>query len=242
MVIPGGKTLARIDYRFSGKQANIVRLEFNPAYLGLDGLKDLHAHLSNIVPDGWRRFSADARISRLDVAVDLPGVRISKLKIVPPKAVVSQTWHNAQGKLETYQWGKPKGSHIQVYNKTAQLKSKGEPVEGPQVTRIERRLKQLGKAPTQLGELPNPFAGLVLTEAIPPAPEGGPAYVWPLFCDSVSVRGLHAALQLLPEHKRAAFKKQFAACKPDWWNPAALWAAWPAYLDNLRIADPKAWT
>ena len=63
MVIPGGKTLARIDYRFSGKQANIVRLEFNPAYLGLDGLKDLHAHLSNIVPDGWRRFSADARIS-----------------------------------------------------------------------------------------------------------------------------------------------------------------------------------
>ena len=175
--------------------------------------------------------------------MDLVGVRITKLKIVPPKAVVSQTWSSSKGKLLTYQWGKPTGSYTQIYNKTEEMKSRGKEVSGPQITRFERRLRQPPcKMLTKLAELDNPFANFVLTDTMPEAPDDGPAYVWPLFCDSVSVRGLHAALQLLPEHKRPMYKKQFASAAPSWWNPDAIWAQWPAVIQEMKIGDPQAWT
>jgi hypothetical protein len=117
----------------------------------------------------------------------------------------------------------------------------GEEVSGPQITRFERRLKQSCKNLTELVTLENPFAGFVLTTTMPAAPDEGPAYVWPLFCNSVSVRGLHAALQLLPEAKRPIYKKQFADYAPNWWSPDGIWAQWPAVLAESNIADPAAW-
>ena len=231
--------------RRTGTGQNIarrIRLEFNPSKLGFDGLKDLHGILATMMDGGWQLFVNHGRISRLDVAVDLVGARMTKLMIVPPKAVVSQTWSSSKGKILTYQWGKVKGSYTQIYNKTAELAARVYPFR-PQVTRFERRLRQPAcKWLTKLAGLENPFAGFVLTTTMPEAPDDGPAYVWPLFCDSVSVRGLHAALQLLPEHKRPVYKKQFANAAPDWWNPDAIWAQWPALVEQSKIGDPKAWT
>lgn len=113
----------------------------------------------------------------------------------------------------------------------------------PPVTRFERRLKQPAcKTLTKLVELENPFSGFVLTNAMPQAPEGGQDRVWPLFCDSVSVRGLHAALQLVSEGRRPVYKKRFANAAPNWWNPDAIWAQWPALVQQSKIGDPKAWT
>jgi hypothetical protein len=90
-----------------------------------------------------------------------------------------------KGKLQTYQWGKPKGSYTQIYNKTAAMQARGLAVSGPQITHFERRLKQPAcKSHTKLAELDDPFAGFVLTTTVPEAPDDGPAYVWPLFCDS----------------------------------------------------------
>jgi len=248
IVVPDCSSPPRIDYSYEkdGTGQNIarrIRLEFNPSKLGFDGLKDMHAILSTMMDGGWQLFVNHGRISRVDVAVDLMGVRMTKLMVVPPKAVVSQTWNSSKGKLLTYQWGKVKGSYTQIYNKTAEMQARGLPVSGPQVTRFERRLKQPAcKSLTKLAELENPFAGFVLTTTMPQAPAGGPPYVWPLFCDSVSVRGLHAALQLLPEHKRPVYKKQFAKAAPDWWDPDAIWAQWPAVLEQSKIGDPEAWT
>jgi hypothetical protein len=98
------------------------------------------------------------------------------------------------------------------------------------------------KTLTKLVELENPFSGFVLTNAMPQAPEGGQDRVWPLFCDSVSVRGLHAALQLVSEGRRPVYKKRFANAAPNWWNPDAIWAQWPALVQQSKIGDPKAWT
>jgi hypothetical protein len=92
-----------------------------------------------------------------------------------------------------------------------------------------------------LAAMKNPFAGMVLVTSMPAAPPGGPPYVWPLFCDSVAVRGLDLAPKLLPKHKRTAFRKQFATASPPWWDPDATWTHWPAVLDDLKIASPKAW-
>jgi hypothetical protein len=119
IVLPDCPSRPRIDYSFTTDQstgANIgqrVRLEFNPSKLGVAGLEHLHGILSSLISGGWKEFVKHGRISRLDVAVDLVGVRITKLKMVPKKAVVSQTWNSSKGKLLTYQWGKPTGSYTQ---------------------------------------------------------------------------------------------------------------------------------
>jgi hypothetical protein len=182
IVVPDCPSFPRLDYAFyqdpdTGLSlADRIRLEFNPSKLGFWGLKFLHGTLGTVVEDGWKTFVTNSRISRLDVAVDLIDVRITKLKMVPPKAVVSQTWISSKGKLLTYQWGKPSGSYTQIYNKTEEMKSRGIEVSGPQITRFERRLKQPScKTLTKLAELDNPFAGFVLTSAIPEAPDNGPA-------------------------------------------------------------------
>jgi hypothetical protein len=113
-------------------------------------------------------------------------------------------------------------------------------VSGPHIVRFERRLKDPGcKSLAKLAQLENPFAGFVLTTTLPQAPHDGPAYVWPLFCDSVGVRGLHAALQLLPEHKRPIYKKQFASTAPGWWNPDAIWRSGRRWSTNRRSATRR---
>jgi len=234
----------RIDYAFtvtpSGTLAERVRIEFNPSKLGVWGLKALHGVLSSIIPGGWQLFISDGKITRLDVAVDLVGVRVSKLLMQPPTSQATTAWSNAKGKLETYQWGQAKGSHTQIYNKTAEQFKKGVVLPGPQVTRVERRLKPPAcKQLSLLAEMDNPFAGIVLTTHVPEAPAGGPEYVWPMFCDSVKVRGLDGALKLLSKNKakKTAFRQQFKKATPPWWNPDAIWANWPAALSALGITS-----
>jgi hypothetical protein len=140
----------------------------------LFGVKLFHELLLLTIPDWWRTFVADARITRLDVAVDLVGVRMTKIKMMPPLGQTSQAWWSTGGKLQTYQWGKAKGTHTQIYNKTAQLHTKGIVLPGPQVTRVERRLKSpVCKQLTKLGEMANPFSGILLTTSVPEAPPGG---------------------------------------------------------------------
>jgi hypothetical protein len=94
IALPDCPSHPRIDYSYSNDAglADRIRLEFNPSKLGIDGLRRLHDILSLVIEGGWQVFVTDGRISRLDVAVDLVGVRMTKLKVVPPKAMMSQTW------------------------------------------------------------------------------------------------------------------------------------------------------
>ena len=243
LILPSTNHRPRIDYHHQNGLAQRVRLEFNPSKLGYEGLKSLHVILGTMTPNGWKHFIKHGKISRLDIAVDLVGVRLSKLKMLPPSGQQSQAWWGSAGKLETYQWGKPKGSHTQLYNKTLEQKKKrGVELPGPQITRIERRLKNgVCKTLSALEALPNPFDGIVLTTSLPQAPEQGPAYVWPLFCDSVAQRGLDQAVKLLPKEKKTAYRQQFQKAAPPWWDPEAIWAKWPEALKALKLADPAAW-
>jgi hypothetical protein len=62
--------------------------------------------------------------------------------------------------------------------------------------------------------------------------------------DSVKVRGLNAALAMLPdtEERRTKYRKHLNAHTQPWWKPDAIWAQWPAMLDELKIASAKAWS
>jgi hypothetical protein len=60
---------------------------------------------------------------------------------------------------------------------------------------------------------------------------------------------------LTNRHLRSVLMQEFAFCGdfrpvykeavrergPSWWDPDAIWAQWPAVVQQSKIADPKAW-
>ncbi|HRI90520.1 MAG TPA: hypothetical protein PLS93_02570 [Accumulibacter sp.] len=67
-------------------------------------------------------------------------------------------------------------------------------------------------------------------------------YLWAMFQDSIKVRGLTGALNLLPEAKRTTYRAWLKQHPVPWWNPQAIWMQWDDYIADLRISDPEAWT
>jgi hypothetical protein len=83
--------------------------------------------------------------------------------------------------------------------------------------------------------LSNPFkAAKLLKMPGPPVSEKKP-YMWSLFTDSVSVRGLPAALALLPSEKRTAYRKHLKLFEHELWTPDEIWAKWPACLAEYKL-------
>jgi hypothetical protein len=72
------ETEERVLFQFGAKMKKgpDCRLEFNPSKLGFDGVSDLDSVLSVIFPDGWYYIRNYGRVSRIDIAIDLPGMRM----------------------------------------------------------------------------------------------------------------------------------------------------------------------
>lgn len=96
---------------------------------------------------------------------------------------------------------------------------------------------------TKLGSLPNPFSSMkmVVTQTSPPPGEVKAPYVWTLFLDSVSVRGLSTALKLLPAGKRTMYRKWLKQHPTSWWDPDAIWSKWPGVLKDLKLIKSEGW-
>jgi hypothetical protein len=83
----------RFEYLKSKKDGTRLRIELNPRKLGPSGFKKL----SKILDDGKGPFNLTeminaARLTRLDIAVDIVGVQVSEVLV----------WHKAQGKRSIY--------------------------------------------------------------------------------------------------------------------------------------------
>lgn len=236
IALPGSHERVRMDYAYSlSGEAARIRLEFNPAKIGPKGISTLHTILSEIVDGGWQRFVMEARITRLDLAIDLAGIRMSKILFMP-KQGSTVTQYKQSGKLGTYQQGKVKGNHTQVYNKGLEQAGKGKVPKG-KVVRIERRLKPPSPNKMhELSDLKNPFAGIILLSELPgPPPVDTKPWLWKLFGDSVAQRGLGPALAIIPAAKRTTYRKHIKSHCPNWWDPDESWKHWPAALQTLTV-------
>ncbi|MCH8685868.1 hypothetical protein [Pedomonas mirosovicensis] len=235
------KRWPHLQYAYIDKLATKFRIEFVPVDLGPEGLAELHAVLTTIMPDGWGYFVDHGHITRLDVAVDLPTVRMDEFHFLPKQGATVTAWKQ-DGALQTYQHGKPKGDHTSIYNRKAKRIAHGKPWKGKEGVRIERRLKGKHWPLKQLCNLPNPFASLnmIARHVGPPEGEHKP-YIWELFLRAAEHTGLPAALALLPAEKRTLYRKHLNGQALGWWDVEAIWANWPPMLDELKIASPKAW-
>lgn len=221
-----------------------LRLEFNPAKVGAEGMSSLREVLDKLLPfGGWDFLMAVGHVSRLDVAADLHGVRMHQIHVLPQQVLTTKTYEN-KGKLKTIYVGKPTGSQLTVYSKSFQMAQRGKPLPDP-VVRVEKRLRNVGKDLSELAELGNPLLGfsIVSTPPGPPPGEQTPknSYIWRLFLDSVALRTLGPALKLLPEARMTAYRKHFKGYEQPRWDAEEVWASWPETLVKMRLTSTEFW-
>jgi hypothetical protein len=224
-----------LQYAHEAGKAKKIRIEFNPARLGAEGLMKLHAVLISLVPDGWGYFIKHAKITRIDIAIDLLGVLIDQFLLLSSHGQSSRQWAR-DGHLETFTIGKDTGNQTLIYDKAKEQLAKKKAWTGTSIVRIERRLRQPGaKKLSELAALENPFASLVLTPKLPLRPLNEKETVWAMFLDSAQVRGVNQALALLPTERRTRYRKHLKNNQEPWWDPAAIWTKWPEILAELKL-------
>jgi hypothetical protein len=208
-------------------QVQHIRLEFNPRKIGSQGLMELHATLMMLLLNGWDYVIEHGRITRIDVGVDIPNVRMDEFLFLPQQGTTTREW-GVDGHLESQYSGKSQGNYTAIYSVKKKRIAKGQPWTGKSVVRVERRLRYPSpKKLSDLAKLENPFAKMVLTTVMPQPPDPKKAWEWSMFEDSVNVRGLAKALALVPENRRKQYRDYLKQHPKPWWNPEAIWAQWP---------------
>ena len=222
--------------------AHDLRLEFNPARLGPAGMAFLKDKLEGVLL-GALSFShilATGRVTRLDIAVDLVGIRIDALDIQYKGEGKSHWYFSGSGQSETGYLGikqSDKNAPWTAYNKRKQLK---ETVGGPEQlygglshTRIEFHAKP-NKPAAGLKLLSNPFTQVSV--AYPTVPKGIKPHSWQFFLDACQRRGHQNALALVPEGPtKAKYLKAMKTAHDTFWRPDKIWSSWKEVLSKSAL-------
>jgi len=83
------------------------RLEFNPSKLTKDGLDDLVVFLNSTIDPDPLEFFRGGRITRCDVAVDLPGCHLEDLIVRTSRMQKHGIYSDRQGLVQTTYLGTP---------------------------------------------------------------------------------------------------------------------------------------
>lgn len=236
------KKFPHLSYRWDGKHATKLRLEFVPIDLGDQGLAEMHATLASIIDNGWWYVIEHGRVTRVDISVDFPDQTMLDFHFLPPQGATTKEWRS-DGTLQTFQWGKVKGNHTTIYDRGAKRAAQKKAWQGKTGIRVERRLKGLSYPLKDLDQLGAALQDFKLIERfVGQPPEEKDALLWKLFKCAADNAHLPAALSLLPEKKRTAYRKHFAQHVVPWWNTGALIREWPKMLAEIKLIDQSAWS
>lgn len=232
--IESSKARPLIQFKSYSKKLQSIRIEFNPRKLGTDGLMELAACMTSIMDQGWEYVVMNGHVTRIDVAVDIVGVRVEDFLCLTKQGITSTIWA-VDGHAQSLSLGK-KGNKTLVYSVKAKRLAKDQGWTGLSKIRVERRLispafHDLAK----LEQLPNPFTSLTLTKPLPPLPPGVKKQDWQIFGDSVQVRGLTAALALLPKARKSKYRAYLKSHAQPWWVPATFWENWAEIVEASRL-------
>lgn len=218
-----------------------LRFKFNPAKLGPDGVAFLRDRLTEVflIEHPWSLIASHCTVTQMDVAADLLGVKTGDLLVGDYKPGSAKAGplkrmfvFSAAGALESlYLVGK--SAKVRLYNKRQELIDKKEPAAfgGTAYTRIEMVTKPQ-RPITKLAAMTNPFGKLTVHNLTKPVEPPDGLHNWTFFLDCCRVRGLKAALALLPtDELRQAYQDALSAAEVPIWKPEKLWAKWPAVLE-----------
>jgi hypothetical protein len=220
---PWAKTYALVQAGPKSNKGGFMRIDWNPARLTALQTEHLFSELNVSFGLGADALLS-AKITRIDIAVDVPGFRPGDYVWERPKSPVRNLLYK-KGELETLYLGTIFKGQVRIYDKA---KEQGN--HGQLLTRIE--LQQKPNCP--LGALPllkNPLAslrafdvlnanlGLTLPHKSALLRAGVAEGVLPAFADfPLSAR----------TEKLAAVRASTASI----WQPTKFWAMWPAALER----------
>lgn len=229
------------------KPPAFLRLELNPARLGFDGVGFLRDHLVQVFFEEhpWSLVATNCTVTRMDLAVDLVGVRSDSLLIertlTGPKAQPGKKWfiYGASGALETAYVGFKKGkiAPLLAYDKAQELADKEQLAQFGKTphARVEFRL-QPNRSIATLTAMKNPFLVASVINPTKPATAPETEHAWEFFLDCCRVRGTKRALSLLPtDELRQAYAEALSTADQEVWKPAKLWAKWLTALEKSGL-------
>lgn len=203
------------------------RIEFNPSKVGPQGVADLDLILTSAFGIPAATFLGEGRISRVDLAVDIPGLTVEDV-IVRSRSLRKHGFFSDQrGRPVTAYLGGARSNRTVTYDKSVGRN------QAP-VLRLERRIlpKCFGH---ELPSLADPFSKLVLVRTEPLKPLLLPAAPT-LFFDSARMRGINRAMASLPSPQRKAIDK---ALKQPGITIIGddIWKVWPEALQASGLAS-----
>lgn len=237
----GNKATLRLFGKPSNKMAGPVRLEFNPRRFDADSPAKLL--------EAWKKLSLnqvnlsallyDARVTRVDVAVDVLNLPFHDLVVTSKKVRQTRTYGSNDASVETLQFftdktGKRRAK-LQVYDKQKQLIAKDrKPKWGdtPHI-RIEASCVSTNGLWRNLSTLKFPFAGFEFRRV--------PSIASPLsdelrrFADSGRFRGWSDALHLMPQAKQSKVQLAFDKLPQDLVNESQLWKHWLSAIEKAHL-------
>ena len=202
------------------------RLEFNPDKLKAHGMAELHGLLATWVDEDPVVFMAMSRVTRCDVALDLPGLCVANVLVKCSGLRKHAVYSDQYGNPQTVYSGTAKSRRIAAYDKD--LFGNGETS-----LRLECRIKPQCYG-YQLVSVDNPFEKVRLLPANFMA-GCGLGIPWELVADTMRIGGLKRALRFLEKKQRNSLKHALAEAETMLPDPAALWAAWPQTLISCGL-------
>jgi len=204
------------------------RLELNPDKICKAGWDDLHTLLTSCIDVDPIALFRKGKITRLDVALDLPGLSLEQIIVRTSKLQKHGLYSDRYGNPETSYIGTPRSRRVVAYNKPTMDKT-------GTLLRVEIRLKPqcLGM---QIASLPNPFEKV---ELIPANFPYSTALLIPsqFFADSIRIGGLKRAIFPLCEKDAKSLKNAYEMATSILPSTDALWANWPQTLVSYGLGQ-----
>lgn len=205
-----------------------LRLEWNPARFSVFQMADLFGQFDYYLDLPWF-FFWEAKVTRLDIAFDLPGIRVGDYvfdrKLAPIRNCILR-----KGRLETIYLGQRARGQARVYDKGAE---QGDP--SLVLTRVE-----IATQPNRIGDdlydLKNPFANLQVYDLEKADLKLDPPLASALQL-ALRTNGLLALDGIFPALAAKKNAKRIKASTPPFWKPEVLWVQWPAALET--VLPPK---
>lgn len=256
---PNGRReqLGLIQLNPPNKEHAFLRIELNPDAIGKDGCIAFKDLLKRILGGDAMWVVAGAKITLLDIAVDVNGIPIDALLLFSNKCSESLVWgrhfdRNYPDRLniQTQQIGSKKSrKSTTIYDKRAERLSKGLlRGTGQECVRVEGRLHPTvnidgkprhGIYLNELSQLPNPLAHINIALYLP---SGNKDWMFDLFLDATQQIGTQAALAKVSRALRSSYRKRLKEGVVDWWRPDEIISKVPAALKATGLFPPQAFS
>ena len=212
---------------------NHVRVEFNPVKDDMAVVREVVEYVTGHL---WGDVLGWARITRVDMTVDILGIDINSISVSCKFAQKRLNVTTRKGVTGTIQFGTNKSEwKVLIYDKARQSKSTGKWLR----VEVWYRPKP-PKSFASLSEIDNPFLRLTVDSLIPLLMKEDLTEPELLVLHLARHEGINNALEKCRPETKVSVKKRLEKYLNNWFVPQDVWSKWSDVLQELKSPPPSA--